>query len=447
MLFSAAVVRHFFRPFQRRYRERYYDTAYNQMVCGWGTTVNALASVDKRVYEAAGGPGKGTADGQGQTPATLDEMVARVDTGRGVTAGWREDQSLAEFLHRIREWKLVEHGLSDNPRTVPIYRRADTIPRSAHICEAARVRYPPRIVYEVDARLYLGWQQSVSKSSVGELVKRLDEGFFGNWDDAELWLIGSYAGFADGAYDVSVTVAANVFNLRGEDPPPLLEEEGIEMIEPEDPVEPQPKITSGKKTAQKKTASKPKRTTETPTVASSSASTAAKKPVSSKPPASTRVAATTKEKVPVKGGRRVVGAKSSTTAGPRAANAPSTSSTEGMWTQTPEAASRGKEKEAAPEAFDLTHDESDEEVTPLVVVETTSAPTSQQATTGETRAETAGGSPVRAERQAMDVDETTPLPPIATLLLASPDTSSDSARRSPRHPRRRRPRNLPQKCL
>ena len=38
-LFSAAVVRHFFRPFQRRYCERYSDNVYKQMACGSGLTV------------------------------------------------------------------------------------------------------------------------------------------------------------------------------------------------------------------------------------------------------------------------------------------------------------------------------------------------------------------------------------------------------------------------
>ena len=86
---------------------------------------------------------------------------------------------------------------------------------------------------------------------MGELAKRVDEEFHGTWDAAELWLVGSYAGFADGTYDVSVTVQANVFNLQGEDPPPSLEDEGveivdpdIEIVEPEDPVEPPPKETT-----------------------------------------------------------------------------------------------------------------------------------------------------------------------------------------------------------
>ena len=423
VLFSSAVMRHFFRPFQRRYRERYFDTAYKQMVCGWGSTLKALASTDGHIREAIQSAGKGTAEGQGETPATLDEMVARFDTGRGVTAGWREDRSLAEFLHRMREWKMVEHGLSDDPRKVPIYRRADTIPRSSHICEAARVRYPSRMLNTVDVRFYLGWQQSVSKSSVGELVKRVDQEFQGAWDAAELWLVGSYAGFADGTFEVSETVQANVFKLQGEDPPPSLEEEGIEIVEPEDPVEPPPKETSAKKAASKKTASKPKRTAETTTAsktASSSASSAAKKRDTSKPPIVLRVASVPKEKAPKEGGKRVVGAKSSSAAGPQATSVPSTTSKEGMWTQTPDPAPSGKEKTgAASEVFDLTRAESEEGEAPLVVVETVSAPTSQQATPVATQAEAAGRSPAQAERQAMDVDGTPPLPQIDTLILAS----------------------------
>ena len=144
-LFTAAVTRHFFRPFQRRYRARYFDTAYKQMVCGWGSTVKALASVDGNVRNAMLNAGKGTADGQGQTPATLDEMVVKFATGRGLTAGWREDRSLTDFLRRIRDWRMVEHGLSDDPVNVATYRDGDTIPRSSHIQEAARVRYPSKV--------------------------------------------------------------------------------------------------------------------------------------------------------------------------------------------------------------------------------------------------------------------------------------------------------------
>ena len=233
-------------------------------------------------------------------------MVARFDTGRGVTAGWREDQTLADFLHRIREWKMVEHGLSDDPRKVPIYRRAETIPRSSHIREAAEVRYPSRIVNAVCARHLLGWQQSVSKFSVGELAKRLEEEFHGTWDAAELWLVGSYAGFADETYDVNVTVQASGFYLQGEDPPPSLEAEGveivdpdIEIVEPEDPVEPPPKGQRAKKAATKKPVSKQKRPTETTTASKPSSATAppaSKKQGASKPPVVLRLSSSSKEK-------------------------------------------------------------------------------------------------------------------------------------------------------
>ena len=46
-LFTAAMVRHFIRPFTRRYRERYNDNVYRQMVCGAVTRVKALATRDQ----------------------------------------------------------------------------------------------------------------------------------------------------------------------------------------------------------------------------------------------------------------------------------------------------------------------------------------------------------------------------------------------------------------
>ena len=225
-LFTSAVVRHFFRPFQRRYRERFFDNAYKQMVCGWGTTLKALAANDGSVREAIQNAGKGAAAGQGQVPTTIDELVARLEAERGAVTAWREDRSLPEFLQRLHDWKLVDHGLSDAPQKVPVYRRAATIPRSQHIREAARVRYPCRTTFSHFVRFELGWMQSVSKSCVAELVKRLDEEFQGSWDAAELWLVGSYAGFADGTHDVELTVNANVEALREEGPPASLDVEG-----------------------------------------------------------------------------------------------------------------------------------------------------------------------------------------------------------------------------
>ena len=96
-LFTAAVVRHFFRPFQRRYRARYFDTAYKQMVCGWGSTVKALASVDGDIRNAIQNAGKGAADGQGQTPATLDEMVVKFCYGKRIDGG----MARGSFTHRV----------------------------------------------------------------------------------------------------------------------------------------------------------------------------------------------------------------------------------------------------------------------------------------------------------------------------------------------------------
>ena len=124
--------------------------------------------------------------GHGQIPAMIDEMIAGIGAVRGFTAAWREYRSLAEFLQQIREWKLVKHGLSDVPWKFPIYRRADTIPRSVHIREAAHVRNLTRIVNAVFVRFDLGWMQTVSRSSVGELVKRIEDEFHGTWDTAEL---------------------------------------------------------------------------------------------------------------------------------------------------------------------------------------------------------------------------------------------------------------------
>ena len=416
-LFTSSVVRHFFRPFQRRYRERFFDNAYKQMVCGWGTTLKALAATDGEVREAIQNAGKGAPAGQGRVPTTIDELVARLEAERGSVRAWRDDRSLPEFLQRLHDWKLVDHGLSDAPQKVPVYRRAETIPRSAHIREAARVRYPSRTTFSHFVRFELGWMQSVSKSCVGELVKRLDEEFQGSWDAAELWLVGSYAGFADGTHDVELTVNANGEALREEGPPASIDVEGIEIVEPEDPIEPPPARSSAKRTATKKataapkstteaatssktastttkkTAAAPKRTTEAATsskTASSSTSTAVKKRSTSKPPAVRREKA---------GGA----GKAQQTA----------SSPEGLFAQYAGTAFKWKgEGDGEPEVLDLTTEEGERV---LVIVETVSAPTSQTTTptaTTERSQTTAGPEP-------MEVGQTPPLPPIESLILAS----------------------------
>ena len=68
---------------------------------------------------------------------------------------------------------------------------------------------------------------------------------------------------------------------------------------------------------------------------------------------------------------------------------------------------------------DLTGTEGEEGETPLVIVETVSAPTSQTTTPVTTQAGAGSGATTQAERQPMDIDGSPPLPSIATLLLAS----------------------------
>lgn len=138
-------------------------------------------------------------------------------------------------------------------------------------------------------------------------------------------------------------------------------------MESEDPVEQPPKKTRGRKVASKKTAPIAKRTAEPPRAsktASSSASSTAKKQGSSKPSVTLRIGgrevSSSKGKAPNEGGvmEETVGTGTSSATGPHEISGPSSTSTVGMWTQTPIAAAG--EKEAASEIFDLTRTDSGE---------------------------------------------------------------------------------------
>ena len=257
---------------------------------------------------------------------------------------------------------MVEHGLSDDPVNVATYRDGDTIPRSSHLEEAARVRYPSKVSQMIEVRMHLGWQQSVSRASVGELAERLKKGFDAGWEPSELWLIGSYGGFADDTYDPDPLVKGNANLWRGEDPPPSLELEGIEVVQPEDPVDRPIQPPSRKKqgAVKKATAAKAKASSSS---ASASKTTSGKTTTTtSKRAAKPTSASTSTSTVPAPKETREEG-------GPSTASKSSGMPTSG----TPSGAKGASHAPLA--AFDLTRSSDDDEPA-LVVVETTSAPTS-----------------------------------------------------------------------
>ena len=233
-LFSAAVVRHFFRPFQLRYCERYSDNVYKQMGCGSGSTIKALATVEAHVRHLCMNPGVASTRKLQKLPMNVEDFAARVIDAAGERRAWTREVGLDEFIARISKFSFVDHGLTG----ASAYRSSDVYPRSLHVEQAAEIRYPSRVVNGIYVRILLGWAQSVSNASVGRLFEMFGQGMAGDWERAELWLMGSYVGFAYQMYPEQAKrfIRASAKQFANENPAPSLDKEGMEEASPPEDV-------------------------------------------------------------------------------------------------------------------------------------------------------------------------------------------------------------------
>ena len=252
--------------------------------------------------------------------------------------------------------------------------------------------------------LLLGWQQSVSKLSVTELDGFLVQMDFNvGWRAEELWLAGSYAGFMDGTHDPGVRVESNAEWHRGEDLPPDFQE--IDPMDEEQ--EEEPPVVRKKRTAVKKK-SKPTQTSKTSEAASSAPvvrRTSRDAPIPPGGPSTSSGSAvppTPCEKAAKKSA--VPSATVAKSAAVTVGSAESLQSGSGLWTrepQPPRTPEKGRGDQSS-QTVDLTGDES-----PLVIVTTESAPTSQAVTSaGQTS----------SPPHAMDVDRSPVRAPSSSLL-------------------------------
>ena len=276
------------------------------------------------------------------------------------------------------------------------------------------------MAYACDARALASQLQSVSRDSVGRLNDGFGQEFIGPWPPSELWLVGSFAAFADGTLNAERFVAANKNRHEGQDPPPSLEEEGFE--ETSDPEA--PKKQTAKRTGAVEflgtasSTSKPADSKSTYPVelhlklsGKSAQITGGEKTKEKKPAPKVKKAALKKGmrkkswmfSSDSEGETANVGAQDEPTEGAPTAEEESRTSAEGEAQP-----SKEEEEEVQPEPEAAVIESTDEDEEEIVVVETESAPTSQRAPKSQTAVapETSTQADVQAPPQAEKTAET-----------------------------------------